>query len=149
MEMNGINVRIQTSLFGLAKRVRRDVESRLGSTGQGVTILQFAIMCNLQSGSQTLNELARRLMIKPPSLVAAVDTLERAGYLRRSPDPTDRRRTPLRITAKGETLLKDMPVCAESDALSVALSRLGARKSEQIAKLLEELDTAIAKGKDE
>src|ERR1051325_10422576 len=120
METNGYKVRIQTSLFGIAKRVRRNVEARLGSSGRGVTTLQFAVMCHLQSGSQTINELARRMMIKPPSLIACVDALERAGYLRRVADPTDRRRTPLRITPKGESLLKEMPVCAESDALSVA-----------------------------
>jgi DNA-binding MarR family transcriptional regulator len=147
MEMSDYDVRIQATLFGLAKRVRRDVECRLGSAGLGITGLQFAIMCHLRSGSQTINELARRMMIKPPSLVASVDALERGGYLRRSPDPTDRRRTPLRITPKGESLLKEIPVCAESDALSVALKRLGARKSEQIVRLLEELDAAIADSK--
>jgi DNA-binding MarR family transcriptional regulator len=147
MKKHGCNFRIQAALFGLSKRVRQGVESRLASTVPGVTILQYAIMCNLQTGDLTINELARRMMIKPPSLVAAVDTLERAGYLRRLPDPTDRRRTPLHITGEGEVLLREFPFCSESDVLSVALDRLGARKSEQIASLLEELDAAIMDSK--
>ena len=147
METNNCNFRIQTVLFGLSKRVRQGVESRLASTDPHITILQYGIMCNLQSSDLTINELARRMNIKPPSLVAAVDTLERAGYLQRRPDPTDRRRTPLHLTPEGEGLLKEVPFCSESDALSVALKRLGTRKSEQIARFLEELNAAIVDSK--
>ena len=37
-----------------------------------------------------------------------------------------------------------MNVCAETDALSVALSHLGERKAEQLARLLEELAAKVA-----
>jgi DNA-binding MarR family transcriptional regulator len=142
--MSNNNHRVQTALFGLFKPIRRDVEKRLVSTGQGMTMLQCGILRHLEQASLTINELARRMMIKPPSLVAVVDALERDDYLQRKPDPSDRRRTPLQITAKGKTLLKKVPFCAETDALSVALDRLGERKAEQLAKLLEELTAKIA-----
>ena len=106
-------------------------------------MLQCGILRHLEHASLTINELARRMTIKPPSLVAVVDALEREGYLQRKPDPTDRRRMPLHITPTGEALLKKVPLCAETDALSVALDRLGERKAEQLAKLLEELATQV------
>jgi DNA-binding MarR family transcriptional regulator len=141
--MGDNNLRVQTALFGLFKPVRKDVERRLISTGQGMTMMQCGILRHLEQASLTINELARRMMIKPPSLVAVVDALERDGYLQRQPDPNDRRRTPLHITPKGEALLEKVPLCAETDVLSVALDHLGERKAEQLAKLLEELATQV------
>lgn len=136
--------RIQTALFGLLKPIRKDVERRLVSVGQRLTMLQCGLLRHLEHGSLTINELARRMAIKPPSLVGAVDALERDGYLQRKADPNDRRRTPLQITPKGEALLEKVPLCAETDVLSVALNRLGADKAEQLTKLLEELATQVA-----
>ncbi|HEY7546485.1 MAG TPA: MarR family transcriptional regulator [Blastocatellia bacterium] len=141
--MGNHNHRVHTALFGLFKPIYKDVERRLASTEQGITMLQCDILRYLEEVSLTINELARRMMIKPPSLVAVVDALERAGCLQRKPDPSDRRRTPLHITPKGKAFLKNFPVCAETDVLSVALDRLGERKAEQLARLLEELATKV------
>ena len=137
------NHRVQTVLFSLLKPIRKDIERRLGSAGPGVTMLQCGILRHLEHATLTINELAQRMMIKPPSLVGAVDVLERAGYLRRKADPSDRRRTPLHITPKGEALLEKVPFCSETDALSVALDRIGENKARQLAKLLEELATQV------
>ena len=136
--------RVHTALVGLVKPIRKDVERRLVSVGPQVTMLQCGILRHLEGDSLTINELARRMMIKPPSLVAVVDALEREGYLQRKADPNDRRRTPLQITARGASLLKKVPLCADTDALSVALGQLGERKAEQLARLLEELAIKIA-----
>lgn len=112
-------------------------------------MMQYAILRHLQSNNLTVNELARRMMIKPPSLIASVDALEQKGYLQRKSDPDDRRRSPLHITSKGKALLRKVPFCAEMDALSVALEHLGIRKTEQLARLLEELTAEVAKVKGE
>jgi MarR family transcriptional regulator, transcriptional regulator for hemolysin len=137
------NHRVQTVLFGLLKPIRKDVERRLISVGPGLTMLQCGILRHLEHATLTINELAQRMMIKPPSLVGAVDALERDGYLQRKADPSDRRRSPLHITPKGEALLEKFPFCADTDVLSVALNRLGKEKAKQLAKLLEELATQI------
>src|SRR5581483_10572005 len=92
--------RVHTALVGLAKPIRKDVERRLVSAGPGLTMLQCGILRHLEDESLTINELARRMMIKPPSLVAVVDALEREGYLQRKIDPRVCRRTPLQMTAK-------------------------------------------------
>src|SRR3954466_2985712 len=107
--MSDNNHRVQTALFGLFKPIRKDVEKCLVSAGQGMSMLQCGILRHLDQANLTINELARLMMIKPPSLVAVVDALERAGYLQPKPDPSDRRRTPLHITPKGEAMLKDVP----------------------------------------
>lgn len=142
--MKDNNHRIHKALSALFKPLRRDVEKRLGSAAKGVTLLQCGILRQLESENLTINEIARRMMIKPPSLVPVVDALERSAYLKRTPDPRDRRRTPLSITTRGEALLKKVPSCADTDALSVALERLGERKAEQLARLLEELADKVS-----
>jgi MarR family transcriptional regulator, transcriptional regulator for hemolysin len=145
MEISSINHRVQTALFGLLKPIRRDVEKRIGCADKHMTMLQCGILRNLEHDSLTINELARMMMVKPPSLVAVVDALERDGYLQRKPDPNDRRRTPLQITSKGKELLKKVPFCAETDVLAIALERIGEQKAQKLAELLEELAIQVVK----
>ena len=55
-------------------------------------------VCLLESqGSNNARDIAASLGITPGSLTAAINVLEKKGYLMRSPDPSDRRR--IRITA--------------------------------------------------
>jgi len=49
-------------------------------------------------------DLARRMMIEPPTLVRILDRMEAAGWLRRDGDPTDRRRRIVRLTPAAEPI---------------------------------------------
>jgi DNA-binding MarR family transcriptional regulator len=51
-----------------------------------------------------VQDLAVRLGIEPPSVTRKTQELEQAGYLRRVPDPADRRAIDLRITPRGRTI---------------------------------------------
>lgn len=51
--------------------------------------------------SPRLSALAERLRMAPRSATEVVDALEARGLVQRSPDPTDRRATCVRITAAG------------------------------------------------
>lgn len=54
-----------------------------------------------REGRLPLNVVGSRLQVHPTSVTSAVDRLERQGYVRRSPHPTDRRTKLAEITAEG------------------------------------------------
>ena len=56
----------------------------------------------------TVGELARRLKLRHHSCVGLVDRMERAGLVRRSVDPRDRRYVRVTITRKGEEVLREL-----------------------------------------
>ena len=65
-----------------------------------------------QGGPLAPSVVAARCFLSRPALSGVMDTLERRGFLRRYPDPTDRRRALVEITPDGkhtlERLLPDL-----------------------------------------
>src|SRR5215217_1594379 len=55
-----------------------------------------------------VNELAREVVLSPTAMSRFVDRVENAGYVRREPDPTDRRALQIAITDAGVELLRRM-----------------------------------------
>ena len=58
-------------------------------------------------GDRGQSELARDLTLTSSAATALVDRLERHGAAERARHPTDRRRTTIRLTARGEQLVAD------------------------------------------
>jgi len=87
-----------------------------------------------------ITELAARAWLTKPTVVHAVDELERLGYVTREPDPTDRRAKLVRTTARardaeeaGRAVIADIRAAwsaqigeDEMDALETSLRRLRA-----------------------
>ena len=79
----------------------------------------------------TIGQLAERLGIQHHSTVGLVDRLVGRGYLVRSADPRDRRRTHLALTASGERALAGLSAAHQVELRRVApllkslLGRLG------------------------
>jgi DNA-binding MarR family transcriptional regulator len=75
-------------------------EARAKRLGLPVTVAR--ILAALGRGDQLdMTELARLLLLQQPTLTKAIDRLETARLVRRSPDPEDGRRTLVRLTARG------------------------------------------------
>ena len=55
-----------------------------------------------------VNELAREVVLSPTAMSRFVDRVEKEGYVRREPDPDDRRALQIVITDKGVELLQKM-----------------------------------------
>ena len=53
------------------------------------------------SGALRVNELAREVVLSPTAMSRFVDRVEAAGYVRREPDPDDRRALQVAITDEG------------------------------------------------
>ena len=54
-----------------------------------------------RDGQMKLSELGQRLLLHPTSITSTVDSLEKLGYVQRTPHPTDRRATMATITESG------------------------------------------------
>ena len=60
-----------------------------------------------ECGPRTPAALADAAGVTRATMTGLVDTLERDGYVKREPDPTDRRTISVRLTAKGDRFLND------------------------------------------
>ena len=58
--------------------------------------------------SLRVNELAREVVLSPTAMSRFVDRVEKAGYVRREPDPADRRALQIALTDAGVDLLRRM-----------------------------------------
>ncbi|MDP2712262.1 MAG: MarR family transcriptional regulator [Solirubrobacteraceae bacterium] len=72
-----------------------------------------------QRGSSTAGEIASALGLTSGSVTTLLDRLERAGYVRRTPDPDDRRRVRVKLTALARELARELygPLGEEGRAL--------------------------------
>ena len=61
----------------------------------------LAVLFFSRDGQMKLSELGQRLLLHPTSITSTVDSLEKLGYVRRAPHPTDRRATMATITEAG------------------------------------------------
>jgi DNA-binding MarR family transcriptional regulator len=59
-----------------------------------------------REGPQCVSDLAVAEHVRPQSMAQAVHDLAADGYLRRRPDPTDRRRMLVELTAEGRAVLE-------------------------------------------
>lgn len=73
---------------------------------KGVTQTQFLVLIAIHSyGRAGMGTLARSLHVTMPTTSGIVDRLARSGYVRRSPNPRDRRQVIVETTAKGEAFI--------------------------------------------
>src|SRR3954469_16619713 len=110
--------------FGLLIfRLARASARRLGRslTGSGLRWPEFAVLHHLDAqGPIAQRDLALALRIQPSNPVALLDQLQERGLLARSPDPLDRRRHRVELTAPGRRAVKrarEATRRAESDLL--------------------------------
>jgi DNA-binding MarR family transcriptional regulator len=95
-----------------------------------------------EPGGSRLTDLARQAGLSKPTVLAAVDDLERLGYVERVPDPQDRRAKLVRLTTRGAA------AAAEAGRIVAAIEadwaeRLGARRAEALRRALEELHEVV------
>src|SRR3954470_11402578 len=73
-----------------------------------------------------VNELAREVVLSPTAMSRFVDRVEAAGYVRREPDPADRRALQVVLTDQGVTLLRTMWPVYQAGIERYFLGHLGA-----------------------
>jgi DNA-binding MarR family transcriptional regulator len=76
----------------------------------GLTFARYEALMLLhfsRAGSLPLGKMGARLQVHPASVTNLVDGLERAGYVQRTPHPSDRRMTLATITESGREVAQD------------------------------------------
>ena len=89
------------------------VERQFGLTGPQL----WALWELNRAGTLSLKALSQRMHLEPSTVTGVVDRLQKRGLLVRVPDPEDRRRVILSLTAEGIHLLKGAPHPAQGQLL--------------------------------
>lgn len=131
---------LRSALKGLMRAMRRDAERQ----DSGLSLLQTMLLHSVGERSGIgVAELARMQQVRNPTMSAQVKALELAGLLTRAaPDPQDRRRSGLQLTAEGQARLDQMHA-QRMDWLSQRVARLSPEQLRQLAAAIEPL-TLIA-----
>ncbi|AXE85942.1 MarR family transcriptional regulator [Streptomyces sp. Go-475] len=131
-------------VFGRVNRISHAMADRATKVyaAFGISRGEFDVLATLRRSGEpyTLSprQLSATLMLTTGGMTGRLDKLERAGLLRRSPDPHDRRGLHVTLTDKGLALV-DEAVGAGLAAQTEALSALDAEQAGQLAGLLREL----------
>ena len=78
-----------------------------GSAAHPATLTQLSALSTLhEHGPLTPGELATRERVQPPSMTRVIAALEDAGFVTRTPHPTDGRQTVIALTDAGTTYVE-------------------------------------------
>jgi DNA-binding MarR family transcriptional regulator len=131
-------------VFGRIFRLSRAMGDRMERAYRpyGITRGEFDVLATLRRSGEpyTLSprELSATLMLTTGGTTGRLDKLERAGLLRRSPDPHDRRGLRVTLTEEGLRLV-DEAVDVGLAEESAALAALDAEQAGHLAGLLRKL----------
>lgn len=116
-----------------------------GNVISGIQAAQFRVLHVLSMhGMQRMSGIGRRLYISKPYMTALVDSMIENGYVRRQPDPKDRRVIRIVITGKGRSRLSTMAALMKND-ISRDLSSLNSNDLELLCRSLTDLRAVLEK----
>ncbi|MGW5093377.1 MarR family winged helix-turn-helix transcriptional regulator [Streptomyces nodosus] len=131
-------------IFGRISRITRTMGDRMEKAYArfGISRGEFDVLATLRRSGEPYalspRRLSATLMITTGGMTGRLDRLERAGLLRRSPDPHDRRGLRVTLTDKGFRLV-DEALGAGLSLQTEALEALDPRQAGQLADLLRRL----------
>jgi DNA-binding MarR family transcriptional regulator len=88
-------------------------------------------------------ELADLASVSRATITGLLDTLERDGFVRRQPDPTDRRQMSVNLTAKGKTFMHDI-LPEHFRLLTRMMSNLSDNEQKTLSRLLTKVSMQAA-----
>ncbi|BCS53190.1 MarR family winged helix-turn-helix transcriptional regulator [Geobacter sp. SVR] len=106
-------------LFQAINEYSKEAERSTGLTGPQL----WALKILAGSAPLRVSSLARRMCLRPPTVVGILDRLEAKGLVRRSPSREDRRVVELELTEQGRALVAQAPEVAQ-DMLIKGLDEL-------------------------
>jgi DNA-binding MarR family transcriptional regulator len=115
-------------------RVTRAISRDLAAAGLP-DLSWYDVLWALYRRPLRVKELAEAVVLSPTAMSRFVDRVEQAGYVRREPDPGDRRALQITITDEGRELLRRMwPIYSrgieerfgrQNESFRAALERMG------------------------
>jgi DNA-binding MarR family transcriptional regulator len=111
------------------------VSTALKAHGHDIPLNQARVFQRIAPAGSRLAELAQAAQVSKQTVGSIVDQLERAGYVRRIPDPHDARARLVTLTAKGHELIAiSVPVIRDVEATWEA--HLGRSRTRQLKQTL-------------
>ena len=93
---------LRLAVMRLSRRLRNQ------RVNTAVTLTHLAALSTLRRhGPMSPGELAGHERVQPPSMTRIVKALEEAGYVTRSPHPTDGRQVVVAVSQEGKQLLRE------------------------------------------
>jgi len=103
----------------------------------GLTFARYELLALLsfaRSGALPMNKASALLQVHPTSVTNAVDRLQDAGLVVRSPHPTDGRTTLIELTTEGRTLAKRATAALNTEVFGQ--SGFGSQDVDQLIRIL-------------
>jgi MarR family 2-MHQ and catechol resistance regulon transcriptional repressor len=97
------------SLWLVLMKAYRSMEGYIESTvaAMGIGLSDFMILeALLHKGSMSMSQLGEKVLLANPSMTAAVDRLEKLGYVSRCSDANDRRVRTVDLTKEGRRVIR-------------------------------------------
>ncbi|MFF3175015.1 MarR family winged helix-turn-helix transcriptional regulator [Streptomyces sp. NPDC057900] len=124
----------------VAARARGLVADALAA--EGLKLMHHAVLAaTAEYGPVAQAELGRRLAVDPKDMVGILNDLQRAGLVLRTPDPADRRKNAITVTAEGAAALTRCAALAEA-ANAELLAPLTPDEQHQLMALLSRVHEA-------
>jgi DNA-binding MarR family transcriptional regulator len=103
-----------------------------------MTFLRYEAQSDRQGGSLSQQAIGERLRIDRTTMVALIDDLERASYVKRERNPDDRRAYVITLTAAGRRAQARAEQAVDAHALEF-FGRLSEAEREELSRLLVQL----------
>lgn len=120
-----------------------EAHARRSVRATGLCLSDFGVLeALLHKGPLPVSALGKKVLLSSGSMTAAVDRLERHGWVERTFAATDRRARIVRLTVEGSKLIRKLFANHTRD-MEVAFSCLDAPEREALASLLRKLGHAV------
>src|SRR4029079_18230418 len=131
------------ALVRTAPVVSRWIERLLAAHDPPLTVAQYLALQAASEGEVVSAELARRTAVSPAAISQLVAALEDHGLLARAPHTKDRRRQPLVLTQRGQTIFWSAETALRARLASL-LEDLKPPEAEALARLLDRLQASLS-----
>lgn len=119
------------------KAHRAQLQLRMGPLG--LHLGQELLLVDIHRFAGTTQaELVQRLGFEQPTIAKAITRMERTGFVERGADPADRRVTRLRLTERGEAVVRDV-IAAWAEADAASTRGLTAVETRELTRLLNKI----------
>lgn len=103
---------LKTAFYAIEEAIktyRKFAQQNISTLGDPITLDQALILMIINEGEElSQKEIAEILFKDNASMTRMIELMVKNGYLKRSPDPKDRRRFRLNLTDKGKKTLKQL-----------------------------------------
>ena len=141
-------IQIKALCTAFVKLVNHDIELNLRKAKIEINIGALIPLMIIQHTPITVQELSKRILVAPATLIPIIDDLEKKGLIRRQTQPLDRRKKLLCVTTKGLTLIMRILAINTNSKFSRIIDKLDETKATKLVQTLEEIVTALSDDKE-